>query len=279
MLEVTDLRVGYGHLEVVHGVSLSVADGEFVAVLGSNGAGKSTLLRACSGQMPVRGGSARFDGTDLSRMAPHKIVSLGIGSAMEGRRIFRRQSVLANLELGSYRLGNRKTEFPKVLRRMYELFPVLERKAKLPASTLSGGELQMLAIGQALMSAPRLLVLDEPSAGLAPRLIEDVFTALSRLRDEGLALLLAEQTVEQALTMCDRAYVLEAGSVRLSGTARSLRTNEAIREVYIGSLGHGAKAAAPPGSTSMPTVATSSAPAIDAGKGPTDEHSSEPDKS
>lgn len=257
MLEVTDLRVGYGHLEVVHGVSLSVASGEFVAVLGSNGAGKSTLLRACAGQMRSRSGAVTFDGHRLGRVPPHKVASLGIACALEGRRIFQRQNVLANLQLGGYSLPDRRTRIPEQLARVHELFPTLERKAKLPASTLSGGERQMLAIGQALMSAPRLLVLDEPSAGLAPRLVDDVFAALSRLRAEGLALLLAEQTVEQALTLCDRAYVLEAGRVALAGSAESLRNNEAVREVYIGTLGHSASA-------------TESAGELRAGKGAAD---------
>jgi branched-chain amino acid transport system ATP-binding protein len=204
--------------------------------------------------MRIRGGAATFAGADLASVPPHRIASLGLGYAMEGRRIFQRQSVLANLELGAYALADRRSTFGRQLARIYHLFPVLERKAGLPASTLSGGERQMLAIGQALMSAPRLLVLDEPSAGLAPRLVANVFEALSRLREEGLALLLAEQTVEQALRMCDRAYVLEAGHVALHGTAEELRTNEAVRRVYIGTLGHGAGArssaagAAPEGS-------------------------------
>ena len=245
MLEVTDVRISYGRLEVVHGVSLTVAPGEFVAVLGSNGAGKSTLLRACSGQLRVRSGAVRFESTDLGRVQPHRMIGLGISAALEGRRIFQRQSVLANLQLGAYTLRARRAELPRQLARVYRMFPVLERKSGLPASTLSGGERQMLAIGQALMSKPRLLILDEPSAGLAPQLIDEVFDALSQLREEGLALLLAEQTVEQALQVCDRGYVLEAGIAALEGSAADLRTNEAVREVYIGSLGHGAVPSSP----------------------------------
>ncbi len=241
MLDVTDLRVAYGHLEVIHGVSITVGDGEFVALLGSNGAGKSTLLRACSGQLRPRSGSVRFGGVDLSSIPPYRVARLGLGYAMEGKRIFQRQTVEANLELGCYPLGSqRRRRSAELFERVYELFPVLRRKAGLGASTLSGGERQMLAIAQALMSDPRLLVLDEPSAGLAPRLVADVFAVLARLREGGLSLLLAEQTVEQALILCDRGYVLEAGSVALAGAAAGLRANEAVRQVYIGALGHGA---------------------------------------
>jgi len=241
MLEVTDLRFAYGRLEVIHGISLTVGDGEFVAVLGSNGAGKSTLLRACAGQAPVPAGSVRFDGRDLAEVPAHDVVRSGLAYAMEGRRIFQRQSVRANLEVGTYSLAGRRGRSGALFDRVFGLFPVLQRKAGQPASTLSGGERQMLAIGQALMSDPRLLVLDEPSAGLAPLLIQQVFGALAQLQREGLALLLAEQTVEQALSLCDRGYVLNAGVVVLNGSASTLRADEGVRAAYIGSLGHGAR--------------------------------------
>jgi branched-chain amino acid transport system ATP-binding protein len=240
ILQASEVRAGYGHLEVIHGVSLSVAAGEFVALLGANGAGKSTLLRVCAGQLRPRGGTVVFDGTDLATTAPHRVAKLGLGYATEGRRVFERQSVAANLELGAYPLGGRNRRTGHLFDRVYELFPVLARKAGMMASTLSGGERQMLAVAQALMVDPRLVVLDEPSAGLAPRLIEDVFAALAQLRAGGLAMLLAEQTVEQSLGLCDRGYVLEAGTVALSGDAATLRADPAVREIYIGALGHGA---------------------------------------
>ena len=240
MLEATRIRAGYGHLEVIHDVSIRVAAGEFVALLGANGAGKSTLLRVCSGQLRPRAGTVGFDGVDLATTAPHRVARLGLGYASEGRRVFERQSVAANLELGAYPLGGRHRRTAYLFDRVYDLFPVLARKAGLMASTLSGGERQMLAIAQALMIDPRLLVLDEPSAGLAPRLIADVFAALAQLRSGGLAMLLAEQTVEQSLDLCDRGYVLEAGVVALSGDATALIADPTVREIYIGALGHGA---------------------------------------
>lgn len=257
MLEVRHLHLAYGYLEVVHGVSLRVDDGEFVAVLGANGAGKSTLLRACAGQIRPRSGQIRFDGHDLTRVAPHQAVRLGIAYATEGRRIFQQQSVRANLEIGSYPLPRRRTRAQALIDRMFALFPVLERKAQLSAGSLSGGERQMLAIAQALMSDPRLLILDEPSAGLAPLMIDQVFRALDELRADGLSLLLSEQTVEQSLALCDRGYVLDAGNVVLSDSAAILRDDADLRAVYIGSLGHGARtepslAASPPRSVHPP---------------------------
>jgi branched-chain amino acid transport system ATP-binding protein len=249
MLEIRDLRVGYGHIEVVHGVSLDVKDGEFVVVLGANGAGKSTLLRACSGLLRPRSGHVLFDDVDISRVAPFRAAGLGVGYAMEGRRVFQRQSVESNLELGAYplRKQGKRARVPQMFERIYALFPVLKAKGKLLAGTMSGGERQMLAIAQALMCDPKLLLLDEPSAGLAPRLVSDVFTALGHLRADGLSLLLAEQTVEDALALCDRGYVLEAGSVVLAASAAELRQNESVSAIYIGSLGHGAQSGTKPG--------------------------------
>jgi branched-chain amino acid transport system ATP-binding protein len=183
----------------------------------------------------------RFDGRDLASIAAHDVARAGLAYAMEGRRIFARQSVRANLEVGSYPLAKRRSNSGRLFERVFALFPVLERKSGQLASTLSGGERQMLAIGQALMSDPRLLILDEPSAGLAPLLIQQVFAALSQLQQEGLAVLLAEQTVDQALKLCDRGYVLNAGVVVLDGPAATLRADEGVRAAYIGSLGHGAR--------------------------------------
>lgn len=237
MLEVRDLRVRYGQLEVLHGISIDVADGEYVTVLGTNGAGKSTLLRAAAGAMHFHSGSVRFNGADLARVRPARVSAMGIGYAMERGRIFQRQTVESNLQLGTYPLGRARRGRGDLWDRVYELFPVLKRKAKHVSGTMSGGERQMLAIAQALMSDPKLLVLDEPSAGLAPLLVSEVFGALDRLRPSGLSLLLAEQVVDQALRLCDRGYVIEAGEVALGGPAECLRSDEAVLEVYVGLLG------------------------------------------
>ncbi|HVX21431.1 MAG TPA: ABC transporter ATP-binding protein [Acidimicrobiales bacterium] len=239
MLEVRDLRVRYGRLEVLHGVSITVQEGEFVTVLGTNGAGKSTLLRACAGAMKVSGGSVSFRDVDLAGVPVHRVARLGLGYAMERGRVFQRQSVDVNLALAALPLGRRNPLKAELRDRVYQLFPVLKTKAKLPAGTMSGGERQMLAIAQALMSDPKLLVLDEPSAGLAPLLVSEVFGALAQLRPVGLSVLLAEQVVDEALEVCDRGYVLEAGRIVLSKTAEELRKDDAVREAYIGTLGKG----------------------------------------
>jgi len=238
MFEVIDVRAGYGHLEVLHGVSLHVDEGEVVALLGSNGAGKSSLLNTCAGLIKPRSGQIRFRGTVVSDMPPHKLPGRGIAFAMGGQRVFRRQTVQANLELGAYAIARRRASRDS-FERVFQLFPVLAMKARHPASTLSGGERQMLAIGQALMCRPALLLLDEPSSGLAPLLVGNVFDALRELKSEGLSLLLAEQAVEQALNLADRGYVLEAGNVVLHGTSAELRDNNAVRNAYLGSLGKG----------------------------------------
>jgi branched-chain amino acid transport system ATP-binding protein len=237
MFEVMDLKAGYRHLEVLHGVSLHVGDGEVVALLGSNGAGKSTLLKTCAGLLRPRAGQVVFKGVTVSNLAPQKLPGLGIALAMGGHRVFHRQTVQSNLELGSYSVPRSKRRTRNDFDRVFQLFPVLRTKAHHPASTLSGGERQMLAIAQALMCQPTVLMLDEPSSGLAPRLVSDVFDALRELKREGMSLLLAEQTVEQALGLADRGYVLDAGSVVTEGSSEQLRNDQAVRDAYIGSLG------------------------------------------
>jgi branched-chain amino acid transport system ATP-binding protein len=237
VFEVIDLRAGYRHLEVLHGVNLHVADGEVVALLGSNGAGKSTLLKTCAGLLRPRTGRVVFQGVTVSDLAPHRLPGVGIALAMGGQRVFHRQTVQANLELGAYAVPRTTRRTSDDYERVFALFPVLRMKARRPASTLSGGERQMLAIAQALMCHPTMLLLDEPSSGLAPLLVRDVFDALKRLKTEGISLLLAEQTVEQALSLADRGYVLDAGALVTQGSSAQLRSNEAIRQAYMGSLG------------------------------------------
>jgi branched-chain amino acid transport system ATP-binding protein len=250
MFEVIGLKAGYRHLEVLHGVNLHIDDGEVVALLGSNGAGKSTLLKTCAGLLRPTAGQVVFNGVTISNTAPHKLPGIGIALALGGHRVFHRQTVQANLELGAYALP-RARRVRNDFERVFRLFPVLGVKARHPASTLSGGERQMLAIGQALMCQPAVLLLDEPSSGLAPLLVANVFDALRQLKQEGMSLLLAEQTVDQALSLADRGYVLDAGSVVTEGTSEQLRNNEAVRDAYIGSLGKESKKSTVPDPTDL----------------------------
>jgi branched-chain amino acid transport system ATP-binding protein len=237
VLEVLDLRTGYGPLEVLHGISLSISDGEFVTILGSNGAGKSTLARTCAGLLKIRAGKVVFNGTSLAHVQRHNVVRLGVGYAVESKRVFTRMTVEDNLALGAYMHGGVRGKVRPRFDRIMDLFPTLKEKLKHLGSSLSGGERQMLAIAQALMGDPRLLILDEPSSGLAPRLVSQLFTVLAQLKGEGMSLLLAEQAVDQALRACDRGYVLEAGTIALEGTSLELLRNRAVQEVYIGTLG------------------------------------------
>ena len=232
MLEVRALEVAYGSIRALHGVSLDVGHGELVAILGSNGAGKSTTLRAISGLVRPRAGSIRFLGRTITRAAPEEIVALGISHCPEGRRIFGRLTVRQNLVLGGI-----QRPWPEVRRdidRMETLFPILRERLNQAAGTLSGGEQQMLAIARALMSRPRLLILDEPSLGLAPLVVEQVFRTIAELKGEGLTILLVEQNVHHALDVADRVYVLETGRVTLSGPASELRHDPRIEQSYLG---------------------------------------------
>jgi branched-chain amino acid transport system ATP-binding protein len=243
LLEVNDLRVRYGRTEVVHGASLNVDEGELVALLGRNGAGKTSLLHACVGINKIAAGSITFNGEDVSRFRPDQLVDAGASAALSGHRIFHEQSVRDNLRIGGYSCRRDKGRIAKGIASGCEMFPVLERKLDDPAASLSGGEQQMLAIAQALMPSPRLLLLDEPSAGLAPKLVTDVLNALAKLRQSGLAILVTEQRVDQTLAVSDRAYVMDHGQIAMEGVSSSLRSDPRVREVYMGQMSETAAAA------------------------------------
>jgi branched-chain amino acid transport system ATP-binding protein len=232
MLEVRALRAGYGAIEVLRGVDLAVGAGEIVALLGSNGAGKSTLNNNISGLYRPFGGTIRFDGADIAGAPSMRIVEAGLVQVPEGRRVFPNLSVRENLELGSYRRGRaaRANNIDHVL----SIFPRLGERLVQTAGTLSGGEQQMLAIGRGLMSEPKLLILDEPSLGLSPILVEEMFALIGRLNRDGLAILLVEQNVVQSLAVAHRAYVLENGRIALSGKADDLAQDPALRKSYLG---------------------------------------------
>ncbi len=232
MLEVQDLRSGYGQVEVLHGVDLKVGGGEIVAVLGSNGAGKSTLNNNISGIYRPFAGAIAFEGEDLAGATRAQIVERGVVQVPEGRRVFPNMTVKENLELGGYRRA--RTTRARNLTRVIEVFPRLGERLGQIAGTLSGGEQQMLAIGRGLMAEPRLLILDEPSLGLSPILVEEMFALIRRLHEEGLAILLVEQNVVQSLTVADRAYVMENGRITLSGPADELLENPELKKTYLG---------------------------------------------
>jgi branched-chain amino acid transport system ATP-binding protein len=234
LLTVEGLRVGYGKVEVLHGIDLTVGPGEIVALLGSNGAGKTTTLRALSGLEPVRGGSVTLDGQRISGLPAHQIASLGLAHVPERRRLFAPLSVEENLKLGGYLIRSRQAELKRRIETMYALFPrLLERRQQL-AGTLSGGEQQMVAIARALILQPKLLVLDEPSMGLAPLVVRAIFTILKRLRNEGMGILLVEQNARQTLKIADRAYVLESGAIMLTGEAKALAQDSRVQAAYLG---------------------------------------------
>ncbi len=232
MLEVTDLHAGYGLTRVLEGVSLQVGAGEIVAVLGSNGAGKTTLNMAISGLVKPRGGRVVFGGRDITARAPAEIMGAGLIQVPEGRKIFPNLSVRENLELGSYRRA--KPNRARNLERVFATFPRLKERTGQAAGTLSGGEQQMLAIGRGLMAEPRLLILDEPSLGLSPLLVEEMFALIRKLHAEGLAIMLVEQNVAQSLEIAERAYVLENGSFVLSGAAAQVREDPELKRAYLG---------------------------------------------
>jgi len=232
VLEIKALRAGYGAIEILRGVDIAVGAGEIVALLGSNGAGKSTLNNNLSGLYRPFGGTVRFDGKDITGARSTRIVEAGLVQVPEGRRIFPNLSVRENLELGSYRRGRAARQ--KNLDHVVAVFPRLKERWTQHAGTLSGGEQQMLAIGRGMMSEPRLLILDEPSLGLSPLLVEEMFALISRLNGEGLAILLVEQNVVQSLAIAHRAYVLEGGVVALSGNARDLAEHPGLRKSYLG---------------------------------------------
>jgi branched-chain amino acid transport system ATP-binding protein len=233
LLDLDKIDVFYGEVQVLRQVSLSIKKGEVVSLLGSNGAGKTTTVNSISGVLPLAAGSIEFIGEDISAVQPHVRVGKGLIQIPEGRRVFPTLSVKENLEMGSFLKG------PKALRRqsmdlVMTLFPILRERTGQAAGTLSGGEQQMLAIARGLMSKPKLLILDEPSLGLAPILVEEIFNVVQRIRSEGVTILLVEQNVPQALSISDRAYVLEEGRVGLSGTGRELLQNPHIKKLYLG---------------------------------------------
>src|SRR5258706_1750066 len=232
MLSLSGVRASYGHIEALHGVDLEVARGEIVALIGANGAGKSTLLMTICGDPRARAGTVRLDGQDITELPTHEIVRRGVAQVPEGRRIFSRMSVLENLQMGATIVD--PAHFQHDLDRVFAMFPRLAERREQRGGTLSGGEQQMLAIGRALMSRPRLLLLDEPSLGLAPLIVRQIFEAIGRIaRDEKVTIFLVEQNAFHALRLADRGYVLVNGRVRLSGTGRELLANPEIRAAYL----------------------------------------------
>ncbi|MGD9941995.1 MAG: ABC transporter ATP-binding protein [Burkholderiaceae bacterium] len=234
MLSVRDLRSRYGRIEALHGVSLDVEAGELVVVVGANGAGKTTLLRAISGVQPVCGGTIEFRGRPLERVAAHKRVALGVAQVPEGRQIFTPLSVEDNLRLGAWSCDAGDRGNRRMLDWVYASFPVLHEMRARQAGGLSGGQQQMLAIGRAMMSSPSLLLLDEPSMGLAPLIVIQIFETLARLKREGMTILLVEQNANAALSLADRAYVMETGAVVLNGPAREIAADPRVRDAYLG---------------------------------------------
>jgi branched-chain amino acid transport system ATP-binding protein len=232
VLSVDDVSSAYGRIEVLHGVTLHVDAGEIVTLIGANGAGKTTLMHAISGVQPITGGAIQFEGRSIEQLPAHVRVAAGISQVPEGRQVFEPLSVKDNLRLGAW--SRRSTDLRQDLVRVHQLFPMLEALRETPAGTLSGGQQQMLAIGRALMARPRLLLLDEPSMGLAPNLVDHVFGVIRSLKAEGMTILLVEQNAGGALEIADRAYVLETGKVALSGNAGDVRSDQRVREAYLG---------------------------------------------
>jgi branched-chain amino acid transport system ATP-binding protein len=232
LLEVQDIHTHYGTIEALKGVSLTVADGEVVTLIGANGAGKSTTLRSISGLTPVSSGKVTFAGDDLTHVPAHEVVGHGIALAPEGRHCFPRMTARENLELGAHR--RRGAEIGADFERVYELFPRLQERERQKAGTMSGGEQQMLAIGRALMARPRLLMLDEPSMGIAPVLIERIYETIGEINRSGVAILLVEQNANYALEASERGYVLETGRITLAKDSRSLRDDPEVQRAYLG---------------------------------------------
>ena len=237
-LEVKDLHVHYGKIEAIKGVSVVVNEGEIVTLIGANGAGKTTMLKTISGLRPVSSGQILFDGKDISKMPAHERVDLGLSQAPEGRGIFPGMTVLENLEMGKYHRKDRKSEMKEDLDKVYHLFPRLLERIDQAGGTLSGGEQQMLAIGRALMARPKVLLLDEPSMGLAPLMIANIFRIITEINNLGTTILLVEQNAQQALQRAHRAYVLETGNVVKEAKASDLLSDPAVRAAYLGVGAH-----------------------------------------
>ncbi|MGG1398454.1 ABC transporter ATP-binding protein [Bacillus salipaludis] len=233
MLQIHNLNVSYGSIHAVRNLSLEVQKGEVVALIGANGAGKTTTVNAISGIIPSKG-SIQYEGKEISGMAPHKVVKEGMIMVPEGRRIFPKLSVVNNLIMGAYARKISKKELHQEIEKIYELFPRLEERRQQMAGTLSGGEQQMLAIGRALMANPKLLILDEPSMGLAPIVVKSIFSTVNKIKREGLTILLIEQNASMALSVADRGYILENGEIHLQDTAKNLREKDVVKKAYLG---------------------------------------------
>ena len=236
MLKIEDLRVSYGGIQALRGISLEVPDGKIVTLIGADGAGKSTTLQTITGLVKASSGSIQWNGEELLGKSIDKIIGSGIAMSPEGRRVFADMSVLENLRIGAY-LRNDKDGIEQDVRWVYSLFPRLEERSWQLAGTLSGGEQQMLAVGRALMSRPKLMMLDEPSLGLAPLVVRDIFSIIREINKQGVTVLLIEQNANMALKIADLAYVLETGSITMSGTGAELLANEKVREAYLGRNG------------------------------------------
>ncbi|MEY9843411.1 ABC transporter ATP-binding protein [Streptacidiphilus sp. MAP5-3] len=233
LLEVEDLRVAYGKIEAVKGISFTIEAGQVVSLIGTNGAGKSTTLRTISGLLKPVSGEIRFDGKRIDGIAANKIVGMGLAHSPEGRRIFARMTIEENLLLGAF-LRRDQAGIQADMDRAYERFPILGERRKQAAGTLSGGEQQMLAMGRALMSQPKLLMLDEPSMGLSPIMMQKIMSTIAELRDQGTTILLVEQNAQAALSLADHGHVMEVGRISLSGTGQDLLTDESVRKAYLG---------------------------------------------
>ena len=233
MLEVNNLNVFYGAIHALKGISLTVGDGELVSLIGANGAGKTTTLHAISGLLPIASGSILLDGKDLQKVPSHKIISLGLAHVPEGRHVFARMTVEENLRMGAYIQRDQKS-IQKNLDKVYEYFPRLKERWKQLAGTLSGGEQQMLATARALMTDPTIVLMDEPSMGLSPLLVKEIFSIIETLHRNGITILLVEQNAKMALAVSDRAYVLETGTISMSGKAEELANDDRVRKAYLG---------------------------------------------
>ena len=233
MLKIEDLEVSYGAVQALRGISMEVNDGEIVSLIGANGAGKTTTLHAITGLVPIKSGSVIYDGYDLRKTDPSRIVTMGLAHVPEGRQVFTRMTVAENLAMGAYFRKDKKA-IADDLERVYARFPRLKERAKQLAGTLSGGEQQMLAVGRALMSRPKLLMMDEPSLGLAPLVVRDIFSIIQEINKQGVTILLIEQNANMALKIADIGYVLETGRITLTGSGEELLTNDAVRAAYLG---------------------------------------------
>ncbi|MDE6686987.1 MAG: ABC transporter ATP-binding protein [Lachnospiraceae bacterium] len=233
MLEVKDLQVYYGLIQAIKGVSFEVNQGEVIALIGANGAGKTTILHTITGLIQPKSGSVIFEGTDITKVPGHKIVSMGMAHVPEGRRVFANLSVYQNLKMGAYIQKDKKV-IGETLEMIYKHFPRLEERKNQLAGTLSGGEQQMLAMGRALMSSPKMILMDEPSMGLSPLLVKEVFSIIEYCHESGITILLVEQNAKMALGIADRAYVLETGNITMSGKAAEMLENEDVKKAYLG---------------------------------------------